>query len=249
MEWYYEDKGQQAGPVSDDEFQNLVNAGTIQPSTLVWNSTMADWEEYGKVGGEVITQKVPGAPLKKCAECGNTFPEQEMINYENSMICATCKPVFIQKIKEGVSVGADMDYAGFWIRFGAKLIDGLIVGGIQMIIFLPIMFLFMPSMTKPGEEPSGMASIIILQLVQFIIPITYATWFVGKYGATPGKMACRIKIVMSDGNKVSYLRAFGRFFAELVSALTIYVGYIIAAFDGQKRTLHDHICNTRVVRK
>ncbi len=249
MEWYYEDNGQQAGPVSEEEFQNLVNTGTIQASTLVWNSSMADWEEYGKVGGEATTQKTPGVPLKKCAECGNTFPEQEMINYENSMICATCKPVFIQKIKEGVIVGADMDYAGFWIRFGAKIIDTLIVYGIQMIIFLPIIFFAMPSMTKSGDQPFEMTSFFILQIVQFIVPITYTTWFVGKFGATPGKMACKIKIVMSDGNQVSYLRAFGRFFAEIISGLTLAVGYIIAAFDGQKRTLHDHICNTRVVRK
>ena len=77
----------------------------------------------------------------------------------------------------------------------------------------------------------------------------YDTWFIGKYGATPGKMACKLKIVVEDGSRVSYLRAFGRHFAKYLSAMILLIGYIMAAFDDQRRTLHDRICETRVVRK
>ena len=77
--------------------------------------------------------------------------------------------------------------------------------------------------------------------------ISYETIFIGKYGATVGKMACRIKVVTADGGQVSYLRAVGRYFAKLLSAFTLMIGYIIAAFDPEKRALHDRICNTRVV--
>ena len=63
-------------------------------------------------------------------------------------------------------------------------------------------------------------------------------------------MACGLKVVDADGNKISYGRALGRGFAEILSGLICDIGYIIAAFDNpQKRSLHDHICSTRVIYK
>jgi uncharacterized RDD family membrane protein YckC len=62
-------------------------------------------------------------------------------------------------------------------------------------------------------------------------------------------MACGLRVVMPDGASISYGRAMGRTLAEFVSGLVCYIGYIIVAFDKEKRALHDHIANTRVVRK
>jgi len=62
-------------------------------------------------------------------------------------------------------------------------------------------------------------------------------------------MACKIRVVTADGGRVSYARSFGRYFAKLLSGFTCMIGYIIAFFDDQKRTLHDRICDTRVVLK
>jgi uncharacterized RDD family membrane protein YckC len=62
-------------------------------------------------------------------------------------------------------------------------------------------------------------------------------------------MACRIKVVTAEGGQVSYLRAFGRYWAKGVSAIICLAGYIMAAFDDEKRALHDRMCNTRVVFK
>ena len=62
------------------------------------------------------------------------------------------------------------------------------------------------------------------------------------------RLALKIKIVTADGGRVSYARAFGRYFAKMLSGFTCAIGFIIAAFDNpQKRALHDYICNTRVV--
>jgi uncharacterized RDD family membrane protein YckC len=73
-------------------------------------------------------------------------------------------------------------------------------------------------------------------------------FFLGRFGATPGKMVCGLRVVTAMGDRISYGRATGRFLAEILSGLVCYIGYIIAAFDEQKRTLHDHICSTRVIR-
>ena len=96
--------------------------------------------------------------------------------------------------------------------------------------------------------PVGM--LLFLTSFQIGLPIVYETLMVGRYGATLGKMAVKIKVVVADGARVSYARAFGRYFAKILSSFTCLIGFIIAGFDNpQKRALHDYICNTRVVYK
>ena len=90
---------------------------------------------------------------------------------------------------------------------------------------------------------------VFTQIISIIIHISYYVYFNGKYGATLGKMAIGARIVNSDGTPISYAKAFGRFFAEILSGLILGIGYIMAAFDDKKRALHDQICNTLVVNK
>jgi uncharacterized RDD family membrane protein YckC len=153
--------------------------------------------------------------------------------------------VFVQKVKEGVSVTGVMDYAGFWIRTAAFVIDLFIMGIVNLVIFVPLGML-MP--TSPDSPMALLSFMPVLMLLQYGIPAAYDTWFVGKYGATPGKMACKLKISVTDGSRLSYLRALGRHFAKYLSGMILAIGYIMAAFDDQKRTLHDRVCETRVVR-
>jgi len=89
---------------------------------------------------------------------------------------------------------------------------------------------------------------VLAQVGYLVILAGYSTFFHGKYGATPGKMACGLKVVTPEGTPIRYGRAFGRAMAEILSRMICDIGYIIAAFDSQKRALHDHIANTRVIR-
>ena len=134
-----------------------------------------------------------------------------------------------------------MQYAGFWIRAGAKIIDWIILGVVQMGFSL-----ILPIMARSGN---GVAAAIALNVFQLAVAAVYSTFFLGRYGATIGKMACQIKVVTDTGEPVTYLRALGRHFAEMLSSLILGIGYIMAGFDDEKRTLHDRICSTRVVRK
>lgn len=88
----------------------------------------------------------------------------------------------------------------------------------------------------------------IAALVGIVLGCTYETFFVVKYGATPGKMALGLKVVRPDGSGIDVGRAIGRYFAKMLSAIIIYIGYIMAGFDAQKRALHDMICDTRVIK-
>jgi uncharacterized RDD family membrane protein YckC len=236
------------GPISETEFRAYVEMGTITSETLVWRQGMSDWKTYGEIHGRSSTATAP-ATGSYCVECGNQFPADELLRYGDSLVCATCKPIFFHRLKEGAPIPATMRYAGFWIRFLAKFIDGIILGIVNMIIQFVGMGLIVG--TAPESEPSMIppAIAMVMMLAQYGVAITYTTWFVGKFAATPGKMALGLKIVMSDGGRVSYLRAFARYFAELLSAIILLIGYIMAAFDEEKRALHDRICDTRVIRK
>ncbi|MCD6052750.1 MAG: domain containing protein [Verrucomicrobia bacterium] len=100
-----------------------------------------------------------------------------------------------------------------------------------------------------ATNEAGVPIVVMLTAgVEFIISIAYTIFFIGAYGATPGKMACKIRVVNPDGSKVSYAKATGRAFAEMLSGCFCAVGYIMAAFDAEKRSLHDRICATRVIR-
>jgi len=145
-----------------------------------------------------------------------------------------------------VSVAGALDYAGFWIRLGAVAIDWFIIWIFSMILFIPL-GIFMPN---SSDNPYVALSFMpVIMLLQYAIPAVYDTWFVGKYGATPGKMACKLKIVVADETPLSYSRALGRHFAKWLSSIILGIGFIMAAFDDERRTLHDRICETRVVRK
>jgi uncharacterized RDD family membrane protein YckC len=214
---------------------------------------MANWDEYSKVvtgGAGVAAQPGSGNDSGKsfCSECGRAFSRDEMIQYRNSWVCAGCKPIFVQKLKEGVTVSGIMEYAGFWLRFGAKFIDWIIIGAANMILSFAAGLLMFPALSSPNSLAAVILP-LILQLFQIAITAAYTTWFIGKYSATPGKMACGIKVVMGDGGRVSYFRALGRYFSEMISGIILGIGYIMAAFDEQKRALHDRICDTRVIRK
>ena len=262
MNWYYVDLGQQAGPVNDAQFEELVRSGKIQPDTLVWREGMAAWQSCREVNAPAPSSGPPpaGGPSYTpgqaaeavCAECGNMFAIQDMIHHGGALggiyICANCKPVFLQKLAEGAKISTgELNYAGFWTRFAAYFLDVLILMAVNFCISL-VAGLSMAQAV--GVQPKGaIAFQLVLFAIQMTINISYEVVLIGKYGATVGKMACKIMVVTADGGRVSYLRALGRYFAKMLSGFTCLIGYIIAAFDGQKRALHDHICNTRVVFK
>jgi uncharacterized RDD family membrane protein YckC len=252
MNLFYADGDQQVGPIGKAELQSLIRAKKVNAKTLIWQDGMENWQELGvfvRNRKNTSTHEKQAANFTRnsvCSECGRAFAEEEMIRFNDAWICAGCKPAFIQKVKEGVSVAGAMNYAGFWIRFGAIAIDGFIMWIFTMILFIPLEIFMPTSNDNPFVALSFMPLILLLQ---YAIPAVYDTWFVGKYGATPGKMACKLKIVVADGGRVSYSRALGRHFAKWLSSIILGIGFIMAVFDDERRTLHDRICETRVVRR
>lgn len=260
MNWYYARGDERMGPVDDREIVALAATGQIGAQTLVWREGMADWTPWGRAprpaggdpaddGSSVALAAADTFGYQACAECGRTFPAEEMVAYENLLVCGECKPVFFQRLREGGLVYRSLNYAGFWIRVCASLVDSAIMLFFNSLVTLLQIYLMGGFQEYISGETSAtdIGIAIVFWLLNVAAGLTYETWFVGRFAATPGKMLLGLRVVRSDGSPVTYRRAMGRFFASWLSQMTLGIGYVIAAFDDQKRTLHDHICDTRVI--
>jgi DNA-directed RNA polymerase subunit RPC12/RpoP len=152
MNWHYVKDNKQTGPVDHTELEALFRAGTINNNTLVWSPGMETWLPYS----EARAEKPPATTGNEavCAECGKTFDKGEMIRHGEAWVCAACKSVFLQKLSEGVEpVTGAMRYAGFWIRFVAKFLDGIIMSVLVLVPMIAIMA-SMGTFERSSEEPS-----------------------------------------------------------------------------------------------
>jgi predicted Zn finger-like uncharacterized protein len=145
------------------------------------------------------------------------------------------------------ATSADQPKAGFWARFVAYLLDSLILGAVQFGIGLALGFAGGAMSGFDGEESLAMG--MLTWLCGMVIGITYAVFFTGYNGQTPGKMALRIQVVRTDGTPMTYGRAFLReVIGKFASAIILGIGYLMVAFDRNKQGLHDKIAGTYVIR-
>ena len=152
---------------------------------------------------------------------------------------------------------AGRHYGGFWIRFLARVIDVILLGVLNAIVRLPLMLLFglgSVGMRGLGEARGGLvfgpalAGVLGLSaLIGIALGAAYEVYFLSAHGATPGKMALGLRVIRADAGPISPMLALGRHFALWISGFILMIGYIMAAFDPEKRALHDRICETRVI--
>jgi uncharacterized RDD family membrane protein YckC len=250
MNWYYAVEDRQIGPVSELQFTELVASGAIQPGTLVWREGLASWQPYGSIqeagraAAAGVDVSTAGSGAGFCSECGQQQPYSEMVQFGNSFVCASCKELFTHRLRETGLTRQGVRYAGFWARAGAKVIDSIILWIVNVVMMLPFAF--------QAPETVGPALIAYFTgsfLLQLAVGVTFDGFFVYKFQATPGKMALGLKVVMADGSRLTLKRAIARHFATWLSSAILLIGFIMAAFDEEKRALHDRICDTRVVAK
>jgi uncharacterized RDD family membrane protein YckC len=166
----------------------------------------------------------------------------------------------------GVAQAGAREYAGFWLRFVAYLIDGLLNFAVLGIIFaLIIGFLGVgffraqfQEMGGPGVDRANpvfpaMLFITILTLSGFMIIVGwlyYAGMESSQYQGTFGKMALGLVVTDVDGRPITFARASGRFFAKIITGMVpLAIGYIMAGFTEKKQALHDMIASCLVLRK
>jgi uncharacterized RDD family membrane protein YckC len=148
-------------------------------------------------------------------------------------------------------------YAGFWLRFVAFIIDAIVLYFVGTIITLPfiasmglrgIMRGHMP--ISPEELMPLMGAFIRLILIRTVLNwLYYALFESSAWQGTLGKKALGLEVTDLEGRRISFGRATGRFFAKIISALILWIGFIMAGFTEKKQALHDMIAGTLVIRK
>lgn len=148
------------------------------------------------------------------------------------------------------------DPAGFWIRFLASVVDGIILNMISMAV--TVIGLFVWSWGADGsisftDSPDllfeAYASISgLIAFFMLAVNIVYYTLFHAGSGQTPGKMLMRIRVVRTDGRRLSIGAAFLRWVGYLVSMLFFCLGFLWVGLNRSKRGWHDYLAGSKVIR-
>ena len=137
----------------------------------------------------------------------------------------------------------NQEYAGFWIRLGAALIDLVVIA---IVFLVPLTLIYGEEYWIGDQFFYGFWDLML----GYILPFVATVWFWLRYFGTPGKMALRLKIVDADtGGKLSLAQAIGRYFGYFVSAIPLLLGYIWVGIDKRKQGIHDKLAGTVVVRQ
>ncbi|MEH6635152.1 MAG: RDD family protein [Halioglobus sp.] len=135
----------------------------------------------------------------------------------------------------------EQEYAGFWIRVVATLIDTVFFA---IIIAIPLTLIYGSNYWTAEETIQGFWDGVL-----YIAPIIITVWFWTKYLGTPGKMALRLRVVDArTGQPISTPQAIGRYLGYYVSVFALMLGFVWVAFDKKKQGFHDKLAGTVVVK-
>jgi uncharacterized RDD family membrane protein YckC len=195
-----------------------------------------------------------GGDTVYCQKCGAQ-------NDDQAAFCDKCGTA-LQKPQPataatGTGYPGEIQYAGFWRRLAASVIDGLIVGAVPTVIYYSLMGAGVFSMPEIAEEEDigpyiswmirysliSSGIMIVLQTLYFAIMESSSKQ------ATVGKMVLGIIVTDVEGKRISLGRAVGRNLGKIVSQIILYIGYLMIAFTQKKQGLHDMMANCLVVVK
>lgn len=167
----------------------------------------------------------------RCPRCGYTTFEFET--------CPQCEVDLESGRGTDISAAAK---GGFWLRLAAFVIDYVII-----LIFAPVV--------EYAIELGGVTANIsadkqdnLFFVMLYAIVVLYFVIYTGWFGQTPGKMVCKLRVIRTTGEPISYGRAFLRLIGYHVSFLFLGFGFIMIAVDRNKRGLHDLIAGTCVIK-
>jgi uncharacterized RDD family membrane protein YckC len=143
-------------------------------------------------------------------------------------------------------------YAGFWLRAIAYVIDNIVIGIAAGILILG------PLMQRAGistSDPWALYKNTSRQAFAIDLLMIMAQWIYwallesSPWQATLGKKLLGLYVTDVEGKRITFARASGRYFAKIISTLTIGIGYLIAGFTPKKQALHDMIAECLVLKK
>jgi uncharacterized RDD family membrane protein YckC len=234
------------GPFTRAEIAEKLTRSEITLDSLAFVEGLAQWTPLRDVLAKVDAAVPPPQPAPP--------PVATMPIGTGYATAGPMSPVGAMPIGTGYSYAATMQppghlvYAGFWLRFVAIFIDGLILS--------PLIFIYVGvdladvSATDPNVKIA----------LGFVLFIAWLAIFVGQWlyfalqessraQATLGKRLMGIQVTDRQGNRIGFGRATGRYFGKIISGFTLYIGFMMAGWTERKQALHDMLADTLVVRK
>ncbi len=191
------------------------------------------------VGVAPVAAAGAGTPIH-CPRC-------QQVNEPGSSFCFNCGLPFEGDLGRaptwaGPGALAGAEPVGFWVRFVALIIDGMILSAVFSVGFVTIATQSLTDFWATEELSLG-------DYLSYALSLTYATVLVGIWATTVGKKVFNASIVQVDGSRVGFGRALGREAAKVISGLILGIGFLMVAFRADKRGLHDLIAGTVVVKR
>jgi len=207
-----------------------------------------------------------------CSKCGSEISS-------TTAFCSTCgqaissfvpalpslSPIVPGPPAPGVLASANyggVEYAGFWLRFVAYLIDGLVSCAAFLILLVPLFMLTGAgaALSKIGSGEDISDNVAAFMGIGFIFGffgiILVVSWLYyalsesSSWQATLGKKILNLKVTDMSGQPISFGRASGRYFAKIITGMIpLFIGYIMAGFTEKKQAIHDMIASCLVLRK
>ena len=182
-----------------------------------------------------------------CTQCGTPA-------VAGGKFCANCGQPHFALAAAPAPTAAEPVFAGFWLRTGAFAIDwGILIAiayfGLMVASMIVFGMTFGMTDAVPPENPfATLDGFAWLWLPFAVVPWLYHALFASsRRQATPGKLACGIKLTNLAGERIGFGRASARYFASWITSVTFLIGYLTVAFTGKRQALHDMIARTVVV--
>jgi uncharacterized RDD family membrane protein YckC len=233
MEIWIGRDGERHGPYQEEDVRQWLRSGQLGGSDLAWHEGLADWQPLSALFPDEVRSAPPATDGSRPAP-----------------------PAPMQQLPQTTAAALE-DYAGFWKRVAAYILD---------LILLTIVFKVIGTFFgAPAAEEATKQAILggtppleaYLQLYHdmwlYNLVTTVLTWLYfafcesSAWQATVGKLALGIRVTNLQGARISFLRATGRFFAKYLSVLIVCIGFLMVAFTRRKQGLHDLIADTLVL--
>jgi uncharacterized RDD family membrane protein YckC len=200
-----------------------------------------------------------------CSNCGQAFAVAAAVARAPMMSSPVAAPiaggVAAVPANAGYAAVPRVEYAGFWVRFLAFLIDNAVMGIGFVLILIPLIFLtglggFIGEI-HPNEDMNDVGIFMLFGLLFLAATVSLLlTWLYhalmesSEWQATLGKKVLGLVVTDMAGRRVSFGRATGRHFAKIITNMVpAFIGYIMAGFTERKQVLHDMIAGCLVLRR
>jgi uncharacterized RDD family membrane protein YckC len=238
MEIWIGRDGERHGPYKEDDVRQWLRIGQVSPKDLAWYEGLADWQPLSVLFPDEATATPPATPAG------------------DNPYAAPSAPLLPQMTEAALE-----DYAGFWKRVGAYILDGI-------ILYLPNLLIMkmmggdaaqatmkQAMLAAPGDPQAMMAAYehfystmgVAIVITTVMAWLYFAICQSSAWQATVGKLALGIRVTDLQGKRISFPRALGRYPAKFLSTIILGIGFLMVAWTQRKQGLHDLIAGTLVL--